>query len=211
MPGPGCVAHERGLSDPLTERMAHAIHDPAVRAREPRGAHTPIDVAVGRELPGPPPHVPDSEAVGNEARQGMLDRVLRLRKGSTPGTEQQETYDRPREGSPDHHREQSSRPHAGKDARLLPRVPSIAELESAGAASPAVISPDELERRILERLDALGPVPRAELLHVLLLPTSSGPTGSASSGATPESRTRRASDRLRGGPDTPGGAHRGAA
>ena len=30
--------------------------------------------------------------------------------------------------------------------------------------------PDELERRIRERLNALGPAPRAELLHVLMLP-----------------------------------------
>jgi hypothetical protein len=30
--------------------------------------------------------------------------------------------------------------------------------------------PDELERRQRERLDALGPAPRAELLHVLMLP-----------------------------------------
>jgi hypothetical protein len=30
--------------------------------------------------------------------------------------------------------------------------------------------PDELERRLQERLDALGPAPRAELLHVLMLP-----------------------------------------
>jgi hypothetical protein len=29
---------------------------------------------------------------------------------------------------------------------------------------------DELERRLRERLDALGPAPRAELLHVLILP-----------------------------------------
>ena len=28
----------------------------------------------------------------------------------------------------------------------------------------------ELERRLRERLDALGPAPRAELLHVLMLP-----------------------------------------
>jgi hypothetical protein len=32
------------------------------------------------------------------------------------------------------------------------------------------VRPDELERRIRERLDALGPAPRAELLHVLTLP-----------------------------------------
>ncbi len=30
--------------------------------------------------------------------------------------------------------------------------------------------PDELEGRLRERLDALGPAPRAELLHVLMLP-----------------------------------------
>ena len=28
---------------------------------------------------------------------------------------------------------------------------------------------DELERRLRERLEALGPAPRAELLHVLML------------------------------------------
>jgi hypothetical protein len=30
--------------------------------------------------------------------------------------------------------------------------------------------PVELERQLRERLDALGPAPRAELLHVLMLP-----------------------------------------
>jgi hypothetical protein len=30
--------------------------------------------------------------------------------------------------------------------------------------------PDELERRLGKRLDALGPAPRTELLHVLMLP-----------------------------------------
>jgi len=30
--------------------------------------------------------------------------------------------------------------------------------------------PDELERRLRERLEALGPAPRAELLDVLMLP-----------------------------------------
>jgi hypothetical protein len=30
--------------------------------------------------------------------------------------------------------------------------------------------PDELERRLPNHLDALGPAPRAELLHVLMLP-----------------------------------------
>jgi hypothetical protein len=32
------------------------------------------------------------------------------------------------------------------------------------------VRPDELERRLRERLDPLGPAPRAELLHVLMLP-----------------------------------------
>jgi hypothetical protein len=32
------------------------------------------------------------------------------------------------------------------------------------------VRPDELERRLRERLAALGPAPRAELLHVLMLP-----------------------------------------
>jgi hypothetical protein len=32
------------------------------------------------------------------------------------------------------------------------------------------VNPDELERRLQKRLDALGPAPRAELLHVLMLP-----------------------------------------
>jgi hypothetical protein len=32
------------------------------------------------------------------------------------------------------------------------------------------VRPDELERRLQARLNALGPAPRAELLHVLMLP-----------------------------------------
>jgi hypothetical protein len=32
------------------------------------------------------------------------------------------------------------------------------------------VRPDQLERRLQERLDALGSAPRAELLHVLMLP-----------------------------------------
>ena len=44
--------------------------------------------------------------------------------------------------------------------------------------------PDQLETRLRERLDALGAIPRAELLHVLMLPDSErGPTGSESSRA----------------------------
>ena len=46
------------------------------------------------------------------------------------------------------------------------------------------VRPDQLERRLWERLDALGPAPRAELLHVLMLPDVEQATGSASSGGT---------------------------
>jgi hypothetical protein len=43
--------------------------------------------------------------------------------------------------------------------------------------------PDELGRRLRERLDALDPAPRAELLHVLMLPDFERADRSASSGA----------------------------
>jgi hypothetical protein len=36
--------------------------------------------------------------------------------------------------------------------------------------SASCSEPDELERQLRQRLDALGPTPRAELLHVLMLP-----------------------------------------
>jgi hypothetical protein len=35
--------------------------------------------------------------------------------------------------------------------------------------------PDQLERRLRARLDALSPSPRAELLHVLMLPVEVSP------------------------------------
>jgi hypothetical protein len=69
--------------------------------------------------------------------------------------------------------------------------------------------PDELERRLRERLDALGPGPRAELLHVLMLPDFDRADAIGSYWRdlkTP--RLRRATDRLRGGPDAPDGAGR---
>jgi len=44
--------------------------------------------------------------------------------------------------------------------------------------------PDELERRLRERLDALGPAPRAEKLHVLKLPDFERADRTESSGAT---------------------------
>ena len=65
---------------------------------------------------------------------------------------------------------------------LLPREGTVSSFEryllsrrasepgsSQGRSLPAM-RPDQLERRLRERLDALGPAPRAELLHVLMLP-----------------------------------------
>ena len=47
---------------------------------------------------------------------------------------------------------------------------SSEELEPYGVLAFALVRPDELERQPSERLDALGPAPRAELLRVLTLP-----------------------------------------
>jgi hypothetical protein len=47
---------------------------------------------------------------------------------------------------------------------------------------------DELERR-LQRLDALGPAPRAELLHVLMLPDFERADGIGEFWTYPQSRT----------------------
>ena len=48
----------------------------------------------------------------------------------------------------------------------------------------------ELEALLRERLDALGPAPRAELLHVLMLPDfESRRPDRLSSGANPKTRT----------------------
>jgi hypothetical protein len=49
--------------------------------------------------------------------------------------------------------------------------------------------PDELERRLRERLDALGPAPRAELLHVLMLPDFERADPIGEFWSYPESRT----------------------
>jgi hypothetical protein len=39
-----------------------------------------------------------------------------------------------------------------------------------GSEGRHLMRPDQLERQLCERLDALGPAPRAELLHVHTLP-----------------------------------------
>jgi hypothetical protein len=48
---------------------------------------------------------------------------------------------------------------------------------------------DELERRIRERLDALGRAPRAELLHVLMLPDFDRADAIGTLWGHPETRT----------------------
>ena len=54
--------------------------------------------------------------------------------------------------------------------------------ESSGSVD--TVDLEQLERALGERLDALGPAPRAELLHVLMLPDFDRATGSASTGGT---------------------------
>jgi hypothetical protein len=49
--------------------------------------------------------------------------------------------------------------------------------------------PDELERRLRERLDAIGPAPRAEQLHVLMLPDSERADRIGSYWGNPKTRT----------------------
>jgi hypothetical protein len=49
--------------------------------------------------------------------------------------------------------------------------------------------PDELERGLRARLDALGPAPRAELLHVLMLPDFERADGIGTFWGHPETRT----------------------
>ena len=49
--------------------------------------------------------------------------------------------------------------------------------------------PDQLERRLQQRLDALGPAPRAELLHVVTLPDLERADRIGEFWSYPESRT----------------------
>jgi hypothetical protein len=67
----------------------------------------------------------------------------------------------------------------------------------------------EIERALYGRLDALGPAPRAELLHVLMLPDFERADRIGEFWELPaEPRLRRVADRLRGGSDAPGGTRR---
>jgi hypothetical protein len=73
----------------------------------------------------------------------------------------------------------------GSDRACLRREPTVRR------RSLRPWRPDELDRRLRERLDALGPAPRAELLHVLMLPTSSEPTASGEFWGNPGIRVER--------------------
>jgi hypothetical protein len=53
----------------------------------------------------------------------------------------------------------------------------------------ALVRPDELERRLRQRLDALGPAPRVELLQVLMLPDFERADRMGEFWGYPESRT----------------------
>ena len=66
---------------------------------------------------------------------------------------------------------------------------------------------EHVERELRQRLDALGPAPRAELLHVLMLPDFERAERIGEFWTLPaEPHLRRAPDRLRGGSDAPSGA-----
>jgi hypothetical protein len=51
------------------------------------------------------------------------------------------------------------------------------------------VRPDQLERRVQEGLDAIGPTPSAELLHVLMLPDFERTDRIGEFWSYPESRT----------------------
>ena len=71
-----------------------------------------------------------------------------------------------------------------------------------------MMRPDDLEQRLQARLDALGPAPRAELLHVLMLPDFDRADRIGEFWSSTEPDLRRVADRLRGGSDAAGGARR---
>jgi hypothetical protein len=75
-----------------------------------------------------------------------------------------------------------------------------------------MLRPDQLERRLRERLEALPPAARADLLHVLMLPDFERADAISSYWGKPQDLgLRRTAARLRRGPDASGGAGRHAA
>ncbi len=65
----------------------------------------------------------------------------------------------------------------------------VRPLRSCSGASVRPVDLEQLERRLRERLDALGPAPRAELLHVLMLPDFERADRIGEFWSYPESRT----------------------
>jgi hypothetical protein len=78
--------------------------------------------------------------------------------------------------------------------------------------SGSPMRPDELVRQLRERLDALGPAPRAELLRVLTLPDFDRADTIGSCWGNPKTRTfAELLIDCEGGPDAAGCAGRDAA
>jgi hypothetical protein len=76
---------------------------------------------------------------------------------------------------------------------------------NGAAYRPTLMRPDELERRLRKQLNALGPAPRAELLHVLILPDYERVGGTQSYSGNPKSAPSANRCSTFGGVD----AHRG--
>ena len=71
----------------------------------------------------------------------------------------------------------------------------------------ALVNLEHHERQLRQRLDALGPAPRAELLHVLMLPDFERADRIGEFWSYPQRRAFAESpDQLRGGSDAQGGA-----
>jgi hypothetical protein len=83
------------------------------------------------------------------------------------------------------------------------------DIRSPGSLRPCFL--DELERRPRQQLDALGPAPRAELPHVLMLPELERAERIGEFCPTRRAEPLPRSDRLRGGSEAQGGAGRDAA
>jgi hypothetical protein len=105
----------------------------------------------------------------------------------------------------------TSRLNRPRRIELVP-FPLLSDVYSTVTRSLALMSPrrirvspvtfEDVEKALRERLDALGPAPRAELLHVLMLPDFERSDRIGEFWSYPaEPRLRRAADRLRGGSD----------
>src|SRR4029450_623981 len=91
----------------------------------------------------------------------------------------------------------------------IPKLTPPEPRDDGSTAYPPPVRPNEPERRPQERLEALGPAPRPELLHVLMLPDFDSADRIGELWDYPESRAlAEAPDRLRGGPGPSGGAGR---